>query len=388
VIPEIRSNRRGGLTTAFYFVCLSLLLAATGCSPSRIMGSRIIAAPNNHAAPSRREAIAAIWEKFEPSGATNPCVYVTVPVGPPEAEISALALPPRNYPLKITSKLEQSGEGKRRLSLMLVENADDTFVPLEQPATVILLHGYMLYKETMAPWALLLAQAGYRVVLVDLRGHGESTGHEISFGKHETHDLVQVLDYLQKDGLCEGKVGVIGFSYGATMALHWAARDPRVSTVVAIAPYNRPDEAIVRCAKALNIPFTQHIARKALARASHKLDLKWADWSGEVAVGQIESPVLFVGGTKDTICPPDDIAVLKQAAPLGSTSIVIPEANHQVLGMWLHELGVPVKQWFDNHLQGGLRAPGGIESKTTSQSVQNRVRFSSPVPPGTAGDCE
>jgi pimeloyl-ACP methyl ester carboxylesterase len=88
------------------------------------------------------------------------------------------------------------------------------------------------------------------------------------------------------------------------------------------------------------------VARKALDLASDKLELEWADWSGEAAVRQGRNPVLLVAATKDTLCPPADIAILKEAAPVGSRSIVIPEANHQVLGMWLHELGEPIKEWF------------------------------------------
>ena len=348
----IRNGERRGV----WGVCLLLLVFATGCAPSHIIAKKIVAAPNANGGTARREAIAAAWEKFVPVGTTNPCVSVSVPVGPPDATINALAVPPRNYHLKFISTVEQDTNGKRRLSLVLAPNADDSFTPLRQPATVIVLHGYMMYKETMAPWALTLAQAGYRVVLVDLRGHGDSTGSQISFGKHETQDLMQVLDHLQREGLCDGQIGVLGFSYGATIGLHWAAHDPRVATVVAIAPYNRPDEAIVRCAKALKISIPDRIARKALARASTTLDLKWTDWSGEAAIMHIKRPMLLIGASKDTICPPEDIATMSEAAANGSKSIVIPEANHQVLGMWLHQLSEPVTSWFNDHLQGRLQA--------------------------------
>ena len=42
--------------------------------------------------------------------------------------------------------------------------------------TVFLLHGYGLAEFSMVPWAWCLAQEGWRCVLVDLRGHGKSTG--------------------------------------------------------------------------------------------------------------------------------------------------------------------------------------------------------------------
>ena len=337
--------------------CALIVLAVTnGCTPSHIMAKKVLAAPNAHSNGGRRAAITAAWQKFVPAGSTNPCVSLRVAVGPPEASISVLAVPPRHYDLKFVSTVDKDSKGKRRLSLALAPNGDVSFIPLRKPATIILLHGYMMYKEAMAPWALTLAQAGYRVVLVDLRGHGASTGERISFGKYETQDLMQVLDHLAQEGLCDEKVGVLGFSYGATMALHWAAHDSRVATVVAIAPYDQPDTAIIRCADALKISVPERIAQKALQRAAAALGMKWAEWSGEQAVKNTRGPILIIGAGKDTICPPEEIALLSEAAPQGSRSIIVPEANHQVLGMWLHGLGEPVKEWFAEHLQGGLQA--------------------------------
>ena len=51
--------------------------------------------------------------------------------------------------------------------------------------TVILLHGYGLAQFAMVPWAIRLAQSGWRCVLVDLRGHGKSTGKKVYFGTRE-----------------------------------------------------------------------------------------------------------------------------------------------------------------------------------------------------------
>ncbi len=73
----------------------------------------------------------------------------------------------------------------------------------------------------------LLAQVGYRVVLIDLRGHGQSTGPTISYGKFETADLKQVLNHTARHRVGALKVGVVGIGYGANLALHWAARDPK-----------------------------------------------------------------------------------------------------------------------------------------------------------------
>jgi hypothetical protein len=62
-------------------------------------------------------------------------------------------------------------------------------------------------------------------------------------------------------------------------------------------------------------------------------------------------PVLLVGGGKDTIARPDDIAILQAVAAGESKVIEIPMADHSVIEFWFHELGEPVREWFKEKLQ-------------------------------------
>jgi pimeloyl-ACP methyl ester carboxylesterase len=326
-----------------------LLLIASGCGMSHLAANRIIAAPNQH----QRGALTAwnsVWTNLLSKVTTNPLVTVTIPVGPPEAALSAMELPPRDYHSRFVTTFEHKPGGKGTLSLRWEPEPTNTFQPLEVPATILVLHGYGMMKEAMAPWAFVLAQAGFRVVAVDLRGHGQSTGSKIAFGKYETGDLRQVLDYLRARGLCDERVGVLGLSYGATLALNWAARDARVRAVVAIAPYNQPDDAIARFAEMENVPIPRRLVRSAAASAGVKLDLKWRDWSAEAAMRRLRQPVLLVGGGKDTVSRPEDILKLKQASGGESKSLEVPEANHYAVGLWMQDLAGPITTWFRERL--------------------------------------
>jgi pimeloyl-ACP methyl ester carboxylesterase len=153
-------------------------------------------------------------------------------------------------------------------------------------------------------------------------------------------------------------VGVLGYSFGATLALHWAAHDSRVRTVVAVAPYNHPDQAFERLARELRIPITRRAADQAVALAAAKLDLNWADWSGEAAIRQVQAPVLLVGGGRDKISRPDDIAALQRAGAGEVRTIMIPGADHVAVPLWFHELGDPVQSWFKTHLESVPETPG------------------------------
>ena len=104
-------------------------------------------------------------------------------------------------------------------------------------ATVLVLHGITDHKETMLGLAKDLAAAGYRAVLVDLRGHGRSSGQWLTFGVIESQDLKQLVDALDAQHLLAGHVGVFGPSYGGGVAIQYAAFDPRVRAVVAVCPF-------------------------------------------------------------------------------------------------------------------------------------------------------
>ncbi len=355
--PALKKNRfiHGFYHSLIPAGLLLLLVLASGCHTTELAARMITKSPNLHDPPLPEKRVDRIWAKYTTTNAADGLAAVTrfsVIVGPPTATLEGIEISPRDYHKKVLVKLDPAKPGIDALTVKAVPEPKDTFTPLAEPRTIILLHGYSVTKELMAPWALVLAEAGYRVVAVDLRGHGLSTGSRVSFGKYETVDLSQMLDYLIAERLCEPRVGVLGISFGATLAMHWAARDARVATVVAIAPYNHFQDALVRFAKALHIWVPRGIVDHAITLAAHELDINWADWSGEAAARQLKVPVLLVGGGEDPISRPDDIERMKSLAPPGSDAIIIPEADHFAVGYWFKGLAGPVKAWFGSHLAG------------------------------------
>ena len=323
---------------------LVLLLAGTGCVTPNRLANRLLTAPNQQGRyPAARMAEA--WSKALTT--RDPFLYQRVIVGDPRAELLIAELPPGKYEVDLASKFEEGPDGKKFLNFHFhYKNAGNVEPIKEERGTVVILHGYMMSKEVMYPWAFLLARAGFRVIAVDLRGHGQSTGGTVSFGKRESADVMQVLDHLAAAGRIREPGGVMGISMGADLALHWAARDERVETVVAIAPYNQPEDAFLRFAREMKLPVSEHAAREALGIAAGRLEVNWKDWSGESAMRLMRVPVLIVGGAEDRIVPASDLEYLHQLAPSGSRLLVISEASHDTIGLWLHEVGKPVLAWF------------------------------------------
>ncbi|HEX5222702.1 MAG TPA: alpha/beta fold hydrolase [Verrucomicrobiae bacterium] len=336
---------------------VALLLSSAGCVTSRMAAQRIVTAPNRNGDPAGNRQVLGWWQNlntnFLAQRIETPMRRSRVSVGPPAAELQILELPPQDYHVTVASKVETNRAGRTMLVLSVVTNHAVNFRPRATPATLFLLHGYMLSKESMIAWGLHLAQAGYRVVLVDLRGHGQSTGAQVAFGKYEVNDLRQMLDQLSARGECDADIGVLGFSYGATLALHWAAQDQRIRTVVGLAPYNQPPETFERLAKALKVPISRRSTQKATVLAAERLQLNWADWAGETAMRQLQVPVLLIGGGKDTVCPPEDLLRLREVAAAGSAKVrVIEQANHFSLPMAMHLTSEPIEAWFQETLNG------------------------------------
>ena len=304
------------------------------------LAARLVSAPNLR--PGKPDAFSKVFSWDPPR---------FISVGPPSAKLRVVQMPYGDYRMKVASKVIPVADGEGKLWFEgLPENNRSPAAPVRNRGTLLLLHDYNYQKEHMVPWAWVLAQAGYNIILPDLRGHGDSSGETISYGKYETADLRQLLDYLTQQRACAEKVGVLGVGYGASLALHWAARDPRVGTVVAIAPYNQPEQAFARMARQNEASLSSEVLKEASALAAARLDIKWTDWSGETAMRHLKEPVLLIGGGKDAICSTNDLNALEQAAPAGSKRLLIPEADHKVIGYWFNEIEEPVKAWFREHM--------------------------------------
>ena len=126
------------------------------------------------------------------------------------------------------------GPPEAALSVSVVEPRDKSPAPR---GAILVLHGILARSAAMLPVARTMADAGYRAVLVDLRGHGRSTGKYMTFGVQEAKDLRQVIDALERKGLLAGSLGVYGISYGATTSIHLAGTDRRIRAVVAVEPF-------------------------------------------------------------------------------------------------------------------------------------------------------
>ncbi len=328
-----------------------LLLAGTalflsGCVSS-ILATRAVTAPNQQRTP-RAVADAQYARKFDSYCSQS----WRLRVGPPPAELSVAVVEPGNYHFKYSIELKEAPNGWKWPE----PNFDVTLPrePLPAKGTLLLLHGYMDAKENMMHWALCMAEAGWRCVLLDLRGHGRSTGDIIGFGAFEVQDLSQVIDDLQKRGLMGDKVGVVGVSYGASMGLLLAAQDKRVGAVVALEPFSNAAKALVEFAHGVAPRQAAEISAQdfaaAVEKAARKGRFSWSKGDVLAAMEHVVVPVLFFHGARDTWLSPDNSRALYARAHQPSRLVILPDDEHVMLSMRLGDLVPDVRGWFDRYL--------------------------------------
>lgn len=281
----------------------------------------------------------------------------TVDVPAPSARIAVASIEPGDYDFIYDLALEYP-EGRAphiaSFNAWWKRATEVSRPPGAARGTVVLLHGYLQHRAFLVPWAVALAEKGYRCAVVDLRGHGESTGRHIGFGAFEATDVSMVIDDLERRGWDVGRVGLFGVSYGASVALLTAGRDSRIATVVALEPFAAADRAIPELmraafpARAGGITDAQFQAAHAKVAAIAGYD--WRDADIHAALTRGRAPVMFVHGEADRWLSPAHSRELYALAPPGSALIIEPRENHVTLPLNLKALFPRVGEWLDEKL--------------------------------------
>jgi len=201
--------------------------------------------------------------------------------------------------------------------------------------TIVLLHGVRTDKRTLIGVGEALADAGYRAVLVDLRGHGESSGRFLTYGAVEAHDLSGVLNALEARGMPLGCTGAYGFSYGASVAVELGARDPRVRAVVAVAPFSTLRGVVAdyrhRYLPALLGAVPDAWFESAIDDAATLADFDPDRSAPLLAVAQSNANLLLIHGTSDTQVPVRHSQALFGAARGNASLLTVVGADHATM---------------------------------------------------------
>lgn len=101
---------------------------------------------------------------------------------------------------------------------------------------IVLCHGFGSSKERHTEFGAMATQAGFAMLIMDLRGHGESGGE---VDANIFNDVAAALLYLQnRPEVNPMNISIRGSSMGGWLAIHTAAHLMDISPVVAFCPAN------------------------------------------------------------------------------------------------------------------------------------------------------
>lgn len=170
--------------------------------------------------------------------------------------------------------------------------------------------------------ALALHQGGFNILMIDLRGHGQSSDAHFSFGLNERRDVEGAVDWLMLKGFKPGKIGVLGVSLGAASSIGAAADDPRIGALVEDSGFASICPIIqTQWGNASGLPDIFLPSSLFMVRVMYGYDLCASQPVNEI-VRIAPRPVLIIHSTSDTLVPVSNAEQLKAAAPFAETWIV------------------------------------------------------------------
>jgi fermentation-respiration switch protein FrsA (DUF1100 family) len=176
----------------------------------------------------------------------------------------------------------------------------------------VLLHGITDSRRRMVPRARLFRDAGFAVLLVDGRGHGESPDEAVTYGWRERLDAEAAVAFARR-AQPHGRVGVVGVSLGgagAALAAERLGADAVVLESVFASLDRSAANRMRRFTGPLGRPLLQLVAPSLEARLGAPLD-EIAPLDG---VARLGAPVLVAGGAADPYTPPAETRALFAAA--------------------------------------------------------------------------
>ena len=190
----------------------------------------------------------------------------------------------------------------------------------DSPHTAVLVHGWGQSRIDMlariGPWPELAT----RIIMYDLRGHGEATGVS-NLGVDEARDLIALLERLDEPAI------LVGYSMGAVIAIEAASAESplrnRIAGVVAIGAYDDFHTSLRGRLHVAGYP-SRPITDLALFILRF-LGIRHAKLLSTVA--RLHRPLLVIHGERDRVVPVAHGRRIAEAAPHGALR-TIPAGAH------------------------------------------------------------
>jgi fermentation-respiration switch protein FrsA (DUF1100 family) len=175
--------------------------------------------------------------------------------------------------------------------------------------------GYRGHRWFLIGIGTMLWRAGFNVLLFDYQGHGTDRGRRISLGYHELRDFLAAVDYATSR-IAHARLGVIGYSMGASVAILGTALRPEVRALVADSPFDSHADIVAHSISnsmrlpvgPLIVPFVDYFL--PLLAGYHHADVEPMRSIASIA----PRPLLLIHGDADGVIPVEQSRRLFAAA--------------------------------------------------------------------------
>lgn len=223
--------------------------------------------------------------------------------------------------------------------------------PLEKkdPPAVLICHGMLSNKDSRKHihLARTLCERGYLVLRFDFSYVGESGGRlsELTYSG-EVEDLRSAVAFVR--GETEGRFALVGSSMGGAVAILYAAEDPGVQALVALACVARPGafppEEVSRWEERGHIDSPLGPISLVFLKDAREKDVFGA-------AARLKVPLLLIHGEADELIPPTEALDLFRAARPPKRLVLIGGADHRFsLDAHVEEIGELIAGWFERYL--------------------------------------
>ncbi len=255
----------------------------------------------------------------------------------------------------------------------------------QRPAFIVL-HGFGSNKNAgnVVDPARMLCDWGYITLRFDMRGCGDSEGpfgHIICL--EQVEDTQRALDcLLARPEISDKRVGLIGSSFGAAVALYTAGIDSRVSAVVSAGGWGHGERkfrgqhkspeawqkflAMLEAGRARKSPADEpmmvsrydivpipeklrgHLSKKSVMEFPVETAQSMFDFRAEDVVENIAPrPLLLMHAAKDSVTPTEQSIELFKRAGQPTELHLLTDVDHFLLAEQSHRARAIVKGWLD-----------------------------------------
>ena len=230
--------------------------------------------------------------------------------------------------------------------------------------TVILLHGEGQSKADYIDIGANLTKRGFDVVLIDLRCHGRSGGKYITCGAKEKQDVKAVVDTLVAEKkIIADPLYVFGVTFGGATGIQYAAIEPNVRGVIAIAPWK---DTVSKARRDVGLLMNEKDFDKVLDQAGKTADFNPRTTSAVIDAAKLDCPVYLIHGMLDLTVPVADSEAILEALPGPKRLKIITPGPEQLA------VGIGWETWVPEQIEkvanGSIQQTPAVEAKPPTKT--------------------